>query len=99
MNICPHCGVSVNPLRLLAMTRRSPYRCGKCGGRSLLPPKQNTVAALLTFGAAVGCVLFTPATFGIIKLVICLMALYVFVIGGTMWFFMKLERLKDDNAT
>jgi len=95
MNICPHCKASVNPLRLLVITRRAPYRCARCGGLSLLSPKHNTVAALLTLGAVVACLIVTPPGQGIPKTIACFATLYVFVIGGTMWLFLKLERTRQ----
>jgi DNA-directed RNA polymerase subunit RPC12/RpoP len=93
MNHCPHCNALANPLRLLSMTRRAPYRCGRCGGRSLLRPRHNTIAALIMFAVvlAFGAVVLT---FGALGAAICFLAAYVFVVGGVMWFFMQLEPVR-----
>jgi len=92
MNSCPQCKATANPLRLLAMTRRAPYRCGRCGGRSLLQPKHNTLAALLTL-VVVLCALALPSL-GIPKTLACFLGLYVFVIGGIIWLFMQLQSIE-----
>jgi len=90
MNTCPHCKAAANPLRLLSMTRRSPYRCSRCGGRSLLLPTHNTIAALLTMAIVILCAVALPRL-GIPKTIGCFLGLYVCVVGGVMWFFMQLR--------
>jgi DNA-directed RNA polymerase subunit RPC12/RpoP len=90
MNCCPHCKANANPVKLLTMTRRAPYRCGRCGGRSLLQPRDNTLAALLTL------VIVIPSGVALLRFgfptgVGCFLGLYVFLIGGVMWFFMRLR--------
>jgi hypothetical protein len=81
-----------NPLRLLTATRRSPYRCGGCGGLSRLQPRHNTVAALITFAIVV-----VSATallkFGFPTALVCFAGLYIIVAGGVMWLFMRLQPL------
>jgi DNA-directed RNA polymerase subunit RPC12/RpoP len=91
MNVCPHCNASVNPLRLLTMTRRAPYRCGRCGGHSLLRPKHNTIAALLTLVVVFIGAALAMSSLGVIKVIAAILGLYVFVIGGIMWTFMRLQ--------
>jgi hypothetical protein len=72
------------------MSRRSPYCCGRCRGRSLLIPKHNTVAALVTLAAVALCALAIP-WLGIPKTIGCFLGLYIFVVGGIMWVFMQLR--------
>jgi hypothetical protein len=90
MNICPHCHALANPLRLLSMSRRAPYRCSSCGGRSLLQPKHNTVAGFLTLGVGISCAL-ALSSLGIFKTIACFLGLYVIFVGGIMWLFMRLQ--------
>ena len=85
-----------NPLRLLGMTRRAPYRCGRCEGRSLLDPRDNTVAAILTLGAVVVSAL-TWHGHGLFAALVCFGVLYVVAIGGTMWLLMRLRPTKDNE--
>jgi DNA-directed RNA polymerase subunit RPC12/RpoP len=72
------------------MTRRAPYRCGRCGGRSLLRPKHNTIAAFITLAVVIAS---ASAVFslGMLKGAACFVAGYVVVVGGIMWFFMRLQ--------
>ena len=93
MNTCPHCNALANPLRLLSMTRRAPYGCGRCGGRSRLQPKHNTVAALITFAVGISCAL-ALTSLGILKTIACFLGLYVFLVGGIMWLFMRLQPIQ-----
>jgi hypothetical protein len=34
MKRCPHCNARLNFFRVLRMTRRTPYKCPRCGGAS-----------------------------------------------------------------
>jgi hypothetical protein len=90
MNTCPTCKAVANPLRLLSMTRRAPYRCGRCGGRSLLEPKHNTIAGLIVMGVVIVSALAILG-FGFVTAIGCFLGLYVFLVGGIMWFFMRLR--------
>jgi hypothetical protein len=57
------------------------------------------VAALLTLGAVVACVIIMPPSEGLSGTIACFVGLYVFIIGGAMWLFMKLEpSAGHDNA-
>src|SRR5258707_15225806 len=94
MNICPYCPGRVNPLRLLVMTRRFPYRCARCGGRSLLRPKQNTIAGLLTLVGILASMLAALPDFAIWRIILGFALYFVAVIGGAMWFFMQLQPVK-----
>lgn len=89
MNKCPHCGAHANPLRLMTMTRRRPYRCGGCGKTSLLQPRHNTVVALFTLAAVVVCALYVAPRSGAALAVATFAGLYC-GIGLVMLFFMKL---------
>jgi len=75
------------------MTRRTPYRCGQCGGLSLLQPKHNTIAALIMLAIVGVCALSLPIL-GFPKTIAYFFGLYVFVVGGAIWFFMRLEPVK-----
>jgi hypothetical protein len=75
------------------MTRRAPYRCGRCGGRSLLQPKHNTVAGLMTLVIIILCAL-TLRSLGIFKAIACFLGLYLIVVGGVMWLFMRLQPIQ-----
>lgn len=96
MNICPHCQAKANPLFLLLMTRRAPYKCGRCDGKSLLRPKDNTLVAIITLIVVVFCAVLLP-TLGIAKTLALFICLYVFVVGGIMWLFMRLNPIQKEQ--
>jgi hypothetical protein len=72
------------------MTRRSPYRRFRCGGRSLLLPKHNTVAGFITLAVIIFSALVLQR-FGVPKAIGWFLGLYVFVVGGVMSLFMRLR--------
>jgi len=93
LNSCPHCNATTSPLRLMLMTRRAPYHCTQCGGRSLLKATHNTLAAVITIGVVFASI-FCLQIFGVPAGIACFLGLYVFVVGGIMWLFMQLEPTK-----
>jgi hypothetical protein len=80
----------VNPLRLLAISRRVPYRCKRCKGYSRLPARQNTIATVLTTAAILACALLVPR-FGLWKVAALSLPGLALLVGGTVWLFMRLE--------
>jgi hypothetical protein len=43
--LCPHCGVRINPWRLLHITRKNPYDCPSCAGKAVIVPRSAMIAA------------------------------------------------------
>jgi hypothetical protein len=72
------------------MTRRHPYRCSHCGGLSLLQPKHNTRAAIITLGVIAACAIALPSL-GVPLTSACFVGLYFVFVGGSMWLFMQLQ--------
>jgi hypothetical protein len=72
------------------MTRRAPYRCGCCGGRYLLQERHNTIAGLITLAVAASSAFLLPRI-GIPLSSASFLGLYMIVVVGSMWLFMKLQ--------
>src|SRR4051794_10859213 len=96
MNTCPTCKAVANPLRLLSMTRRAPYRCGRCGGRSLLEPKHNTIAGLIVRGVVMVSALAILGL-GFATAFVFFWGLYLSLVGGFMCFFRRLRPVEKKN--
>lgn len=91
MNTCPHCGARASALRLAVMTRKSPYRCPRCGESALLQPEHNTFVALLMLAGVFlsGMAIYPLAGFG--WGVAGFLATYLIIVL-VMVFFVRLEK-------
>lgn len=92
MNTCPHCGIRASAIRLVAATRKWPYRCGGCGKQSRLLPEQNTLVALLVLASVIVCASVIYPNWGIAVALATFLATYA-ILGVVILFYMRLEKL------
>jgi hypothetical protein len=52
---CPHCGGRIRPIRVLRVSRSTPYLCPVCGKASVIPPRDGA-RAVVGWVVAVGIV-------------------------------------------
>ncbi len=63
LGVCAHCSAGISPRRVLRMSRRKPYVCPSCGGRSAIAARSG-VAAVAAYVAAIALPLFALDALG-----------------------------------
>jgi hypothetical protein len=67
LGVCPHCRARIQPLRVLRITRATPYKCPSCEGTAVILPRSG-MTTVLAYVVALAIPLFALDYLGVSRL-------------------------------